>query len=189
MELQEAITTRRSVRKYRGQPVAAADIEHLLQAAIYAPSATNAQTWAFGVIQDRARLDEISAAARAAAMEHVNRSPAMEQYRQILSSPTFDMFYHAAALLVIYATPGLQSEINCALAAQNLMLAARDRGLGSCWIGFAAFYLNRPEVKRELGVPETYTAVAPIVVGYAKGKPLAPDRKDPALVYWLGREE
>ena len=52
-------------------------------------------------------------------------------------------------------------EADCWLAAENLMLAATAKGLGTCCIGFAVGILNTEEVKRELGIPEDGAAVAP----------------------------
>lgn len=184
MDVQEAIFSRRSIREYAGRPVEPAAIERLLEAAVAAPSATNAQTWAFGILTDPSLLDELSAATREHLLAHLDEMPALQQYREMLSSPDYHVFYHAPALVVIYATPtGPAAEINCALAAENLMLAARGMGLGTCWIGFAGFLLNRPEWKQRLGVPEDCQAVAPIIVGHPAEQPESPEKRPPQVLY------
>lgn len=61
-----------------------------------------------------------------------------------------------------------QSAEVCCMAAQNLMLAACGMGRGTCCIGFARPWLNLCEAKSELGIPESYIPVAPIVVGYPR---------------------
>ena len=53
------------------------------------------------------------------------------------------------------------------------MLAARDEGLGTCWVGFARPWLNLRSIKAELGLPESYEVVAPIVLGHPR---LGPSR-------------
>jgi len=64
------------------------------------------------------------------------------------------------------------------------MLAARNEGLGSCWIGFARPWLDLPATKAELNLPEHYHVVAPIVLGLPKAWPDSHGRK-PAEIYWL----
>lgn len=64
------------------------------------------------------------------------------------------------------------------------MLAARDRNLGTCWIGFARPWLNLQEIKAELGIPDQYHIVAPIVVGQPAAWPESHGRK-PAEVHWI----
>jgi nitroreductase len=74
---------------------------------------------------------------------------------------------------------------DCALAAENLMLAAYGEGLGTCWIGFAQGYLNTPEGKNALGLPATWVPVAPIIVGHPTTMPPPVARKEPE-VRWVG---
>jgi nitroreductase len=64
------------------------------------------------------------------------------------------------------------------------MLAARNDGIGSCWIGLSRSWLNLPSTKRELGLPEYYEVVAPIILGYPGAWPVCPGRK-PAEIHWI----
>ena len=94
-----------------------------------------------------------------------------ERFRELLSGPAFDIFYHAPALVVISGRaqePWIVED--CAMAAQNLMLAAFAEGLGTCWIGFAQGYFGTPAGKA-LGAPEAWLPVAPIVVGRPAASP------------------
>src|SRR5690242_14863623 len=125
MELTEAIFARRSVRSFKDEPVARDMIEAVIAAAIQAPSAMNEQPWIFSVIEDQAKLDHISRAAKTHMLE-LDTSDA-SPVRKMLSDPGFHIFYHAPALVVISAKGGGRWAIeDCALAAQNLMLAACD---------------------------------------------------------------
>jgi len=71
------------------------------------------------------------------------------RFRAMLSDPNFHIFYHAPVLILISGTAeSLWKAEDCALAAENLMLAAYVAGLGSCWIGFAQRFLNSPDGKK-----------------------------------------
>jgi nitroreductase len=103
---------------------------------------------------------------------------------RVSEDPAFTLFYHAPALVLVLAKSfDAQAMEDCCLAAENLMLAARDRDLGTCWIGFARPWLNLPEIKAELGVPQEYQVVAPIVLGHAAGWPESHGRQ-PAEIHW-----
>lgn len=185
MKLQEAIESRRSVRNYEARPIDKAQVEKLIHAAIQAPSASNAQPWAFAVIQDGKLLKEYSARAKSQLLAGIDQQPGLAKYRGMLANPDFNIFYNAGTLIIIYAKPeGLHPEGDCCLAAQNLMLTATDMGLGTCWIGFATVLMNQPAVKQELGVPADYTAVAPIIVGQPAGKIPQLGRDEPVILCW-----
>jgi nitroreductase len=75
--------------------------------------------------------------------------------------------------------------IDCSLAAENLMLAARAVGLGTCWIGFAQGWLTTPEGKASIGLPAACVPVAPIILGYPKEFPPAVTRNQ-SEIHWIG---
>jgi nitroreductase len=186
MELQEAIYTRRSVREFTTEPVADKILRQLIDAAVQAPSAVNLQPWSFCVVRDKALLERVSSRAK----EHMlNTSPAgllSHHFQEILGDPKFDIFYHAPVLILISSTEeNSWVAENCALAAQNLMLAARAAGLGTCWIGFAQNWLRTRQGKEALNLPAEYVPVAPIIVGHPKAEPPPVQRKEPEIC-WIG---
>jgi nitroreductase len=184
MHALEAILNRRSIREYTGEPVDEATIRRLIDAAVHAPSAVNAQPWAFTVVRDRPALDQISREAKAHMLATM---PALhaDRFRGRLSDPAFDIFYRAKALVVISAKDeGPWIVEDCALAAQNFMLAAFAEGLGACWIGFAQSYLNTPAGKAAIGAPAPWVQVAPIIVGWPAATP-APPPREPPEIRWL----
>ena len=185
MELMEAIEARRSVRAYKPDMVEREKIEKTLHAAVQAPSGMNAQPWAFGVIQDRERLKSYSECIKIDLLNKVEEQPWLARYQEHFANPAYNIFYNAPTLVVIYAKEATPiAQIDCCLAAENLMLAAADLGLGTCWIGFSYDFMNMPSVKQELGVPEEYAAMAPIILGYPDG-PIPPREKNPPeTVYW-----
>lgn len=186
MDLDEAIAGRRSQREYTKEPVDEATIRHLVGAAVLAPSAVNEQPCTFTVVRDQAVLDRISRDAKAHFLATASQGAHAEHFRQRLGDPNFQIFHHAPALILISAVaPGRWIVEDCALAAENLMLAAYARGLGTCWIGFAQSFLNTPEGKRELAIPEPWVPVAPIIVGHPKA-PAAPVPRREPVVRWVG---
>lgn len=185
MELMDVIRERRAVREYTDAPVPQTMIERLVGAAILAPSAMNLQPWAFAVLLDRERIDRYAERAKDWVLANFSQTAFDAAGRKMLEDPAFVLFYHAPALVLVLAkSSALQAVEDCCLAAENLMLAARDEGLGTCWIGFARPWLDLAPTKRELGLPEVYSVVAPIVLGYPKGWPKSHGRA-PAEVHWL----
>lgn len=185
MELKEAIFNRRSVRSYTDTTVTKEVIEQLLTAAAQAPSAMNSQPWAYAVIQDANLLKEYSNRAKQHLLDSLDKVPQLNKYKAAFENPDFNIFYNATSLIIIFAKDeAMHASGDCCLAAQNLMLTAHSLGLGSCWIGFAYAFLNLPEVKAELAIPEGYVAVAPIIVGYPQVNPPAVPKKAPEVLFW-----
>lgn len=140
----------------------------------------------FAVVQDRARLRRYSDRAKALLLEGLASDAKAGAYADLLKSESYDIFYDAGTLVVICATAqGPYTDADCWLAAENLMLAACALGLGTCPIGFALMVLNAPDVKRELGIPEAGSAVAPIIVGYPEGSGEPRPRNAPKILSWL----
>jgi len=113
------------------------------------------------VVRDQGLLDRISDAAKSHVLATLPDGPQSDRYRTMLSDASFQIFYHASALILISGIaqrPWVAED--CALAAENLMLAAYSEGLGTCWIGFAQGFLNTSEGKNALGLPATWVPVA-----------------------------
>ena len=87
--------------------------------------------------------------------------------------------------MISVVAKGRGAAIDCSLAAENLMLAARAVGLGSCWIGFAQNWLATSQGEVELNLPPIYLPVAFIVVGHPQALPPPVPRKEPE-VRWIG---
>ncbi len=147
MKVFEAIRTRRSIRKYKDKPVEEEKLFKVLEAARLAPSATNRQPWRFIVITDPKVKESLRAA-----------------YNK-------DWFTSAPVIIVACAVPeeawtrhdGEEYwKVDVSIAMQNLVLAAWEEGLGTCWIG--AF--DEDEVKRALGIPPEIRVVAMTPLGY-----------------------
>lgn len=186
MNILQAIRGRRAVRDFTDLQVSQHALHQLVSAASWAPSAMNDQPWHFTVITDEALLDEISARAKAWMLANMPELRRAGHFRDLLSDPGFHLLHHAPALVIISVPAGQQwATEDCALAAQNLMLAAVEFGLGTCWIGFAQGWLESEEGRSLLGLADGKAAMAPIVVGHPKAPPPPVPRKAVAL-RWIG---
>ena len=144
----EAISTRRSVRSFTSKPIAKEIVEELLRAAMSAPSAGNEQPWQFVVIDDRKMLDRII---------DVNPNAKMCKEAQ-------------AAILVCGDTtkekyPGFWVQ-DCSAAAQNILLAAHEKGIGSVWTGIYPIKERVEGFRRLLSLPENVIPFCLVPLGY-----------------------
>ena len=187
MELLDAIKGRRSTRRFKNQELTQETIQELLDLAIWAPTASNVQPWGFVVIQDQKKMKEISDQAKAILLEYMKAHPRMEMYRASMENPNFNIFYNAPALVLFYGKKDHPyTPHDCSMAAQNLMLAAWEKGLGSCWIGFAQGLCDSSEFKEQHHIPEEYTLIAPIIVGYREQEPPKPiPRREYPIFEWI----
>jgi len=182
MDLKEAIYSRRSTREFTAEPVDEKTIRELIDAAIQAPSAVNQQPCCFCVVRDKTVLDTISRAAKIHMLRSTPAALLSHHFQQVLNDKTFDIFYHAPVLILISSVANIPWAVeDCALAAENLMLAARAAGLGTCWIGFAQNWLATSEGKAALKLPDAYQPVAPIIVGHSKSPPPPVPRREPEI--------
>ncbi len=165
MELLEAIHTRRSIRKYLDKPVSPEMIETIIKAAMAAPSAGNQQPWHFIVITDRARLDAI---------------PSFHPYsKMVLQAP--------AAILLCGDPDGKKWptfwDQDLGAATQNVLLAARDLGLGTVWVGIYPEKDRMEGFRKLLGIPENIIPFSLVPVGWPDGKFEAVNRYRPELIH------
>ena len=185
MDLNEAIYRRRSTRRFTDREVGKAPLMEIIRVGTRAPSALNLQPWAFAVFHDRKFLESMSRRAKAHLVATLDPMFELQPRSQQYAETDYDAFYGAGTLVVIYASGRrFKPTEDCCLAAQNLMLAAHGLGLGTCPVGFTRPWFDLPEVKREFGIPESYTAVHPIVVGYPEGESKETPRKEPEIVSW-----
>jgi nitroreductase len=182
----EAIYRRRAVRSYSNEPVTRAEIEGLLEAAIMAPSAINAQPWAFVVLQGREELARYAQEGRdvlASVSGQGNSQSASNGLLEMVSAPDFQLFHGAPAVIVIYAT-NANAVAECFLAAQNLMLSAWAMRLGTCPIGLARPLFDQERVKVELKIPPSWPHALAIAVGHPSGETAPTPRRAALVVTW-----
>ena len=186
MELLDAIRNRRAVRDYTNAPIDRTVIERLINAAILAPSAMNLQPWAFAALLDRDRIAEYAGRVKSWLLANFSETALDASLRGLVEGEHYSIFHNAPALVLVLAKSAQpQAFEDCCLAAQNLMLAARGEGLGTCCIGLARPWLNLKSTKHELGLPEEYETVVPVILGYPNAWPESHGRHAPEI-HWLG---
>ena len=159
------ILSRRSVRKYKPDPVEKDKLDLILQCALFAPSARNRQPWHFTVVLDRRLLDQISAANRALLLASTD-----EAMRQRAMEPDFDSFRGSPmAILVSGEESAPYALADCANAVENMALAAESLGLSSCYNGSFKLSLESPSgepLLRLLHIPPGYKPLLALSLGY-----------------------
>ena len=166
MDVVTAIHTRRSIRKYRADPVPVEIIEEVIWAAVQAPlpPVSGDAPWAISVVEGVDRLSRYGERAMRFARDHTQAKwPQM---------PGFKVFWDAPVLILISAQEGnSETPFDCCRAGQNLLLAAHAKGLGSCWLGSPIPWLTSEGVSQELGLPKGYDVVVAIVLGFPAETP------------------
>ena len=157
MNLTEALETLRSIRKYKDTEIEEEKIRKALEAARLAPSALNHQPWKYVVVQDQDTIEKLNYAC--------------------------NQTWFIPAMIVGCVDPSQSYvredgegywKMDLAISMHNLMLAAWEMGLGTCWV--TAF--SEKEVKKILGIPDYLRVLAMTPIGYpVKEKPPVSKRK------------
>lgn len=144
MDAIECIKERRSVRQYSAEPISQDILRELIDCARLAPSANNIQPWGFIVLTEKASLRKVSE---------------VTDYGSFIKSA-------AACIIVCCKDTKYYLEDGCA-ATENILLAAKAFGIGSCWIaGDKKNYAE--EIKNMFGIPKTMKIVSIVSLGYPK---------------------
>jgi len=153
MDLFETMRTRKSIRKYKPEPIPEEKLNMIYETAQKAPSVSNRQPWRFIVVQDPKR-------------------------KKALSEIADQSFLNEAAAIIVATgdptiTPGWY-EKDTMIATEHMILAATALGYGTCWIG--AF--DEGAVKRLLKIPKKVKVVALFPIGVSDEKPAPRSRKE-----------
>ena len=188
--LLDSIRSRRSIRRYRPDPIPREWVRALLEAARWAPSAHNRQPWRFAVVEDprlKARLARAMGERLAADLrqdgvpEERIAEDVARSYERIVSAPLAIVVCLSMLEMDRYPderrqaaerTMAIQS---VAMAGQNMLLMAHALGLGACWICAPLFC---PEAVQEaLGLPSDWEPQGMILVGFPAGLPRGKPRR------------
>ncbi len=159
-EFLEMIKNRRSVRSYIDKPIPKEVLEDIIDAGRLAPSARNVQLWDFVVVTDKEMLSKIAE----------------------ISMPFIKDA--GACVVVCGSTENKRYVQDCSAAAENVILAAKSFGIGSCWVaGVDKGYIE--PIKEMLRIPEGMNIVVLLPLGYFENNP-EPHGKKPleSVLHW-----
>ncbi len=168
MSLRDAIQSRRTIRRFKPLPVERSILQDLADAGRLAPSAANLQPLEFVVVDEKSVCQEIFPCLRWAAYIAPRGNPQPGQ------EPT--------AYIVTLVNLGIREkgfEYDVGAAMENMILEAREVGLGSCWL----LSIDREKIARILGVPSTRRVDCVLALGYSAENPVAEEMTDSPR-YW-----
>lgn len=169
MELQNVIEKRRSIRKYKQQPVEKEKIEEMIKAAIYAESWKNSQTPRYHIVQSKEMLEQF-------------REKCLPEFNQknIFDAPVLIVTTFVKDRAGFQKNGSPDNELkngwgiyDCGLANQNLILKATELGLGSLVMGIR----DEKAIRELLNIPAQETIISVIGIGYPDIEPTMPQRK------------
>jgi len=190
VNVREAILNRRSIRKYKKQPISDEDLNDLIEAATYAPSGLNLQPWYFLALRSDESMTKFKAFMRKTAE---NFMPALrERFAKnpevIEETQNFLLGLGGAPLcILVFMLKDAKSDKNyddnfvllqgVSAGIENLLLAAVEKGLGACWIT-APIKAGLSEDIRSAFAPDRGQFVAAISIGYPDANPGTPKRRE-----------
>jgi nitroreductase len=158
MDVFEAISTRRSIRKYKDAPVEDEKLEMILEAARIAPSAANRQEWKFIVVKDKKLREKLVNAANG--QKFVGEAPITIVACSTESERVMPCGQYAYT-------------VDLSIAVSFMILEATEQGLGTCWLGA----YDEERVRNVLEIPERIRVPAMFTLGYADESPHQRPRK------------
>lgn len=164
----ENLKNRRSVRKYKADQISDAELDAILEAGLYAASGMNTQNSIMVAVRDKDTRDQLS------------------RMNAAVMGTDSDPFYGAPCVVVVLVEPERYTAVeDGSLVMGNLMQAAYDIGVGSCWIHRARQMFESEEGKsllRKWGLREDLIGVGNCILGYAEEVPAAKPRREGRIV-------
>ena len=186
MDLYEAIKDRRSVRKFKPEPVPKEVLKKVMEKALWAPSGMNLQNWFFLVMTGERKETLVNIISKS--YDYI--APALKEVfadKPGVAEFTRKFFKHlGGAPVIVFAYYRATKERpetsiqSVAAAIQNLLLAAHSEGLGACWMTGPIHVADQINEFLEI---EDKTLAAVIPLGYPDQSPPAPKRKSKRVVY------
>jgi Nitroreductase len=187
----EIIKKRRSIRKYQPEQISDAELSQIVEAGRLAPSGGNNQTSHFIIIQNQKIMGDLK---RLVEEEFSKMEIAADTYKSLKSAILkskhggYDFTYQAPTLVVAANIRGYGNAMaDCAVALENMMIAAASLDIGSCWVNQLKWLADVPSVKKfleDLGIAENEVVCGGLVLGYSAQQESAPlERKGNHVTY------
>lgn len=175
MDCMEAIKTRRTIRFYKQDPIAETDLVELVEAAHLAASASNGQPLEYVIVNEPDQAEKVFAQLGWGAYVEPKRNPPVGRrpvaYIVVLINSQWEL--------------GRFAVVDAAAAIQNILLAAKSKGIGSCWLAS----VKREKTAQLLGIPEIYRIDSVVALGYPDEDPLLAECKSDSIEYYLDEED
>ncbi|MBD5477311.1 MAG: hypothetical protein HDR17_15260 [Lachnospiraceae bacterium] len=190
-EVLENMMTRRTIRRFREEQINEEELQAVLDAGMYAPSAGGRQGVLFVVSQNREMNEKLGRIKRNNSTVKMSTGTIYISKEQpsIADDPDiFNAFYDAPTVITLFVPKNfLFASYDASAAAENMLLAAHSIGLGGCYIGSAWESFADPygqEVLREWNIRTDYFAALHVLLGYPKDEqvPKAKARKDGRII-------
>ncbi len=190
-EVLDCILARRSTRNYQERQIEALHLDTILNAAIWAPSGGNNQTWLFTAIQKQEILKKLNELVKEGFQHWIpdDDYPGKLGAKAASEKSNYNFYYNAPTLIIASNQPGYENAMaDCSLALENIFLAAQSLGLGSCYINQLHWLRNDPDIRDflfELGIPREHTICSAVAIGYVGKASSAPPRKEGTIhIIW-----
>lgn len=183
-EILQTIRNRRTTRKFKLEQIKDTELQDIIDAGLYAPSAHNQQSWNFTVIQNKGLINELSTATK-----EICKSMTDPIINKMANNEKFNIFYDAPTVILVSGKEdNMMPGVDCAAATQNMLLAAESLDIGVCWNGFVTILFNNEEAfkkyKDALQIPEGFKPYYALAVGYKEVKMTnAPARRENTVQY------
>lgn len=180
----ETIMSRRSVRSYKKDQIPEEMLQVILEAGSYAPSANNLQPWHFTVVQNEKLLRELNYETKGVLARSDN--PFL---KRVGSNEELDIFNGAPTVVLVSGNRmNVNAILDCALASENILLAAASLGISSCYTISVSYLFEGDEAEYfsgKIGIPDGYKVYNAILLGYSKEDtmPVAAPRKADCVNY------
>lgn len=177
------IFNRRSNRVFLTEQITEEELNTIIEAGLYAPSAHNQQPWHFTVVQDQELLSQLNTDTKEVAKYFDDKV-----FHQIAANDKFHIFYQAPTVIIVSGEEkALMPRFDCAAATENMLIAAESIDIGSCWVGLVDFlFQHDKETKytQKLAIPEGYKPYYAVALGYKKARNgKAPARRENTVKY------
>ncbi len=168
MSVYDLIYKRRTIRKFRQERIGRSVLEKLIDAARFAPSGANLQPVKYIIVDEPEEVKEMFGYTRWAGYIAPEGTPKKGE--------------EPVAYIVILADTEIRKqgyELDIGAAAQNIMLAALEEGIGTCWIGS----IDRDNIRKMLDIPERYIINTVIALGYPAESPVVEEENGSIKYY------
>lgn len=171
-EVLNCILTRRSTRNFQERQIEKLQFDTILNAAIWAPSGGNNQSWLFTAIQNKETLLKLNELVKEGFQNWIpdDDYPGKLGAKAASEKQSYNFYYHSPTLIIASNRPGYENAMSdCSLALQNIFLAAHSLNVGSCYINQLHWLRNDSNIRDflfELGIPREHTICSAAAIGY-----------------------